>query len=493
MRRKFITNLVLLVFLNLIIKPFWVLGIDMGVQNEVGPVEYGFYYTILNFAFIFQVILDLGITNFNNRNIARNNQLITKYFSSIVVLRFIFAIAYFLVIMLVAYLLNYSNRQFYLLAIIGFNQFLLSFILYLRSNFSALLLFKTDSIISVLDRLILIVVCGILLWGNVTSQEFQIEWFVYAQTASYLATAIIALSLLLPKMNFKKLNWDPVFFIHIIKKSFPFALLVFLMSIYGKIDSVLLERILPESGNLQVGIYASAFRLLDVANNMSGLLFAGLLLPIFSKLIKEKKDLSKMVKLGFTPLFLLSTSVAIIAYFYGSDIMQVLYHQHGTETAMSYGLRMEQTAAVFQVLMMVFIATSTTYIFGTLLTANGSLKALNLVAFIGVLISLSLNFILIPNFEALGSAYASFSAQGITAIMQLYLAFKLLKINFEPSFIFRMLLFVILASLSAYLSSFIDYNWLVQLALSTILILLISIGLQLLHFGAVLHILRNEE
>ena len=493
MRRKFITNLVLLVFLNLIIKPFWVLGIDMGVQNEVGPAEYGFYYAILNFAFIFQVILDLGITNFNNRNIARNNHLITKYFSSIIVLRFVFAVLYFLIIMLVAYVLNYNHRQFYILSIIGFNQFLLSFILYFRSNFSALLHFKTDSIISVLDRLILILICGVLLWGNVTTLDFKIEWFVYAQTLSYFLTALIALVLLLPKMNFKKLNWNPVFFIHIIKKSFPFALLVFLMSIYGKIDSVLLDRLLLESGNLQVGIYASAFRLLDVANNMSGLLFAGLLLPIFSKLIKEKHDLSKMVKLGFTPLFLLSTSVAIIAYFYGAEIMQLLYHHHSTETEVGYSLRMEQTTRVFQVLMVVFVYTSSTYIFGTLLTANGNLKLLNIVALIGVIISLVMNFVLIPQFEALGSAMSSFAAQGVTGILQLYFAFKLLNIKFEISFVFRMAIFVVLASLSAYLSTFINYNWMLQLALSTILIVLVSIGLQLLNFGAVINILRNEK
>ena len=493
MRRKFITNLILLVFLNLIIKPFWVLGIDMGVLNEVGPVEYGFYYTILNFAFIFQVMLDFGITNFNNRNIAQNNHLLTKYFSSIIVLRFLFAIIYFLVIMLVAYLLDYSPRQFYLLSIIGFNQFLLSFILYLRSNFSALLLFRIDSFISVLDRLILILVCGVLLWGDVTTEPFRIEWFVYAQTASYSLTALIALLLLLPKMNFQGLNWDKVFFYHIVKESFPFALLVFLMSIYGKIDSVLLERLLPETGNLQVGIYASAFRLLDVANNMSGLLFAGLLLPIFAKLIKEKKDLSKMVKLGFTPLFLLSSSVAIIAYFYGSDLMHLMYHQHTSETLQEYNSRIEQTTQVLQILMMVFIATSSTYIFGTLLTANGSLKILNSIALVGVIISLGLNFMLIPNFEALGSAITSFSVQVITGVVQLYFAFKLLNLKFEFSFVLRIIMFVILAVLSAYASRFINVSWMLQLAVASITIVVISIALQLLHFGAVLNIIKNEE
>lgn len=493
MRRKFITNLLLLVLLNLIIKPFWVLGIDMGVQNEVGPIEYGFYSVVLNFAFIFQVILDMGITNFNNKNIAQNNHLLTKYFSSIIVIRILFAILYFIVIMAFAYMLDYSQRQLYVLSIIGFNQFILSLILYLRSNFSALLLFKTDSILSVLDRLILILVCGVLLWGNITDESFQIEWFVYAQTAAYSLTAVIAAALLIPKMHFKGLNWDPVFFLHIIKKSAPFSLLILLMSIYGRIDTVLLERLLHESGNLQVGIYASAFRLLDVANNMSGLLFATLLLPIFAKLIKDKADISKMVKLGFTPLFLLSTSVAIIAYFFGTEIMEMLYHQHKSESSAEYLQRMIETANVFKVLMMVYVATSSTYIFGTLLTANGSLKILNTVAFFGVLISLSVNFILIPEYFALGSAIASFSAQFVTAILQMFIAFKILKIKFETSFIIQLFLFLIAAAAITYACTFIASIWLIQLFIAIVLIVILSIALRLLNFKAILNILKNEK
>ena len=80
MQKKFLTNLGLLLFLNLLVKPFWVLGIDRSVQNVVGAEEYGFYFSILNFSFLFNMFLDLGITNFNNRNIAQNAQLLNKHF-----------------------------------------------------------------------------------------------------------------------------------------------------------------------------------------------------------------------------------------------------------------------------------------------------------------------------------------------------------------------------------------------------------------------------
>ena len=50
----------------------------------------------------------------------------------------------------------------------------------------------------------------------------------------------------------------------IIKQSYPFAILILLMSFFNRFDSVFLERLL-EDGKVQVGIYAQSFRILDAA------------------------------------------------------------------------------------------------------------------------------------------------------------------------------------------------------------------------------------
>ncbi len=493
MRRKFLTNIILLVSLNLFIKLFWFLGIDVYVQNEVGSSEYGFYYTIFNFAFIFQILLDMGITSYNNRNIAQNNHLLSKHFSSIIILRFLFAVAYMAVIMTVGWLLNYNPRQMYILSIIGINQFLLALILYLRSNISALLLFKTDSFLSILDRLLMIIICSVLLWGGITNQDFEISWFVYSQTAAYGLTALTAFALLVRRMEFKGLNWNPTFFMLIVKKSFPYALLFFLMGLYSRIDTVLIDQLLPTTGELQSGIYASAFRLLDVANNMSGFLFAGLLLPIFAKLISEKKDLNQLVKLSFNILFLFSTAVAIVAYFYGEQIVQLLYHQHSTEQLSEYAIRISQTANILKVLMLAFVFTSTTYIFGTLLTANGSLKKLNIVALIGVVISLTLNFLLIPQLQATGSAWANMTAQGVTALLQIYIVFRVLPIRFEYNYLLRLTLFVLTTFILSWLSAYLPFHWIGKISILSASIVLSAFALRLLKIKTFFSILQNEK
>lgn len=492
MRRKFITNLILLLSLNFLIKPFWVFGIDRTVQNVVGPQEYGFYFAVFNFAFILQIILDMGITNFNNRNIARNNQLLSKHFSGIILLRLLFAVIYMALIMVIGYFIGFDHRQLSILFVIGINQFLLTMILYLRSNLSALLLFRTDSILSVMDKLFMILICSVLLWFSIPNYQFTIEWFVYAQTISYLLTALIALALVGRKINYMKLNWNFSFFIMIIKKSFPYALLILLMGMYSRIDSLLIERLLPD-GDLQAGIFASAFRLLDVANNMSGVLFAGLLLPIFAKMIKQGKDLSQMVKLPLTILMLTSVSIAAITFFYSHEIVSLLYHIHKGELIEQYNSRMEITATVLIILMFSYIATSMTYVFGTLLTANGSLTTLNKVAFAGVLVSLSLNFILIPKLAAEGSAVAAFMAQWSTALVQAWLAIKILKIKLEKTFLFKILIFILLAFLLSGLSTLSPLNIWLNIGLAALFIIIVGFSLKLINVKALLCIIRNEE
>jgi len=185
MRKKFVTNLAFVLALNLLIKPIWIFGIDRNVQNLVGAADYGLYFALFNFSFLLNILLDVGITNFNNRNIAQNNHLLNKHFSSLVILKIILACVYMTATLLCGLLIGYDVRLMKLLFILGVNQFLISFILYLRSNLAGLHLFKTDSVISVLDRIIMISICSALLWGHFFPIKMDIMVFVYAQTTGY--------------------------------------------------------------------------------------------------------------------------------------------------------------------------------------------------------------------------------------------------------------------------------------------------------------------
>ena len=186
--------------MNLLIKPFWIIGVETQVQNAVNVTHYGLYYAIFNFSMLLNIVLDLGITNFNNRNIAQNNHMVSKHFASIAMLKFLLAGVYAIITLVLGLVVRYDFIQMKLLVILVFNQILISFIAYLRSNLAGLHLFKTDSIVSVLDRLIQIVICEFLLITyKGPAGGFDILWFIYAQTAGYFLTLVITLVIVLDK------------------------------------------------------------------------------------------------------------------------------------------------------------------------------------------------------------------------------------------------------------------------------------------------------
>ncbi|MCL2289307.1 MAG: oligosaccharide flippase family protein [Bacteroidetes bacterium] len=454
-QKDFIFNIFFLLFLNLLIKPFWILGIDRGVQNAVGAESYGLYFAVLNFTIIFNMLLDFGLTNFNNRNIAQNTQLLSKHVSSILSLKVLLGVLYFVIVLFAGIIVGYSNFQLKILIWLALNQFLNALILYLRSNVAALLMFKTDGVLSVLDRLITILICSVLLWSNIADKSFQIMWFVYAQTAAYLIAAAVALSIVLYNAKFIRLTWNFTFFRAILKKSFPFAMLALLMSIYGRIDSVLIERILPSpDAAYQAGIFASAFRLLDALVNVS-LLFAVILLPLFSKMLKKKEDLVPIIKSAFTLLFFFAVTSTVLLVAYRVPVITSLYHPEISGEAVR----------VFVILIFCLIPWSMTYIFGTLLTANGSMRLLNITSAIAIVINIAINFTLIPILEARGAAIASLATQSSIMIMQFIIAFRLLKIPFSTLPYFRCLLYVCLLIAST------------------------CFAIQYLHFGLILNLL----
>ncbi|MBK9762850.1 MAG: hypothetical protein IPO87_05680 [Flavobacteriales bacterium] len=87
MQRSFLLNLALLLVLNLLVKPFYILGIDAGVQDAVGSAGYGTYAALLSLSFLLNIVLDLGMTSHNTRNVAQYTHLMGKTLGNVLGVR----------------------------------------------------------------------------------------------------------------------------------------------------------------------------------------------------------------------------------------------------------------------------------------------------------------------------------------------------------------------------------------------------------------------
>lgn len=448
-----------MIFLNLLIKPLAIFGIDASVQNQVGFANYGTYFSLLNLSLILNILMDLGINNYTTKKISQNPELAKRNFGKVLSFRLILFVLYYLILLSIGVIIGYTENQMYLLLLLGINQFFIILIAYCRSHFAGLHAFKIDAIISVMDRFLLILLAGVVLLFPQQTFTMTIELFVWIQLICYGFTLLLALYLLRKHLEKPYFECDIKFSISLVKKSYPYALLIILMIVYTRIDGVMIERM---NGPYQAGIYAQGFRLLD-ALYMFGMIFAGLLYPMFSRNLKKSKEsVIELLRISGNLLMGGAIVLVIISIYNSSFLLSLIYTEY------------QAAVPAFNWLMLSFLAICMNFIFGTLLTANGNLKLLNYSSLLGIIVNIVLNIYLIPTRGAEGAAFATFITQSSTALIQFIYCLNLFSIKVNKRLVFSYLLLLIF--LFAFSNFFFDtcYFLLKQVGVGITLLLLLS-------------------
>ena len=415
MRKVFLKNLLLLQALNLIIKPAWLLLIDREAQNLLGPT-YGEYYLVLNLTLIANIVLDLGIQNFNNTSVAADQSFFKNNFKGIFLLKGILSSLYFLVVVGLAMQSSIPMPKDLLMVLI-INQIVTSFVLYLRSNINGLHLYTVDSLLSVSDKFFAILLCVVFY----LSKQISIFNFVLAQLMASCITFSIALAINIKrwkKIEIHSQTLNSVKLKTLLYKSLPYALLFTLMNFYTRIDVTMMNAMLKDAA-FHAGIYAQSFRLLD-ASAMFAMLFAGLLLPMFAKMIQENSDLKPLLNLSATILLIISITVSLASYLFGEEILNILYKFQDDES-------LAMSSRVFKNIMLAFIPMSLIFVFSTLLTAKKDIWYMNIFALAAFIINITINYFLIPEYQSFGASIGSLITQTAFALFCIWRCIVLFK------------------------------------------------------------------
>jgi O-antigen/teichoic acid export membrane protein len=408
---RFYSSLGLLILLNAVVKPIWVFGIDRQVQNEVGSAEYGSYFSIFNLSIVLSFLLDLGLTNFYNRQLAAKDKRFTGGAGNIIFLKLLFALLYSAVITGIAFISGIKswNIVFYVVLIQAFT----SLFVFFRAIITAQQWFQTDAWLSVLDKILMILLCGSFLYFPAVFGSISIERFLLLQICCTSLAMLTAFFILLKKdfsFSFKKLWPGRAVF----KAALPFAVIILLMSFHSRIDGFLIERI---SGSREAGKYAAAYRLLDVAN-MTGYLFVSFLLPYVARNWSEGKNSGNVILNVRHLLLVFSVSLSCMVVFLAPWIQKVLYHH--TDSG---------SIQVLQWCLPAFIGYSLVQVYGTVLTATGHVVAFSYITLAAVVINLLMNISFIPVLGAKGSCLAALVSQSFCGITTMWYVRQKLKIG----------------------------------------------------------------
>lgn len=460
MKREFLINIGFLLLVNILIKPVYVFFIDSRAQDILGHQIYGQYFALFSLSYILSIFTDLGIQNYNSRMIARNKELLSSYMANILSFKLMLSIIALIVGIVITVLLGYQKQAIFIFCLIMINQFLLSFILYLRSNISASGKYRWDSIISVIDKFLLIIILGVMLYTSI-NKGFSIYYYIFSQTAVFAFVLIIVLIININLAQKFSLNLSTKFIKELLKSSLPYSYVIIMMAIYMRIDGFLLERILPSP--FQAGVYAAAYRIFEAFNNL-GYLFAVLLLPMFASLLSNKQKLQHLISTSHDLLLIISATASIVTILFSKEIMNFIY-------PVGYN---DSYSKVLILLMISFFSVCMNYIYGTFLTAAGKVNLINRTVLTAVVINVSLNLILIPFYGAEGAAFTSIITQYFVLSVQYYLTIKYLQTGFlYKIFIKRLLFILILLSSGILLRNISGFSW----YLSAIITGLISLSM----------------
>ncbi|MFZ9388890.1 MAG: polysaccharide biosynthesis C-terminal domain-containing protein, partial [Chitinophagaceae bacterium] len=412
---RFYPSLGLLIALNVIIKPLWIFAIDRQVQNALGDPLYGTYFSLLNLALMGGFLLDWGISAYLNRQMAAREISSNESASDFLYIKLFFAGIFLAVILLLAWFSG-TERWDILFPVLAI-QALSSFLLFLRGIITAQQWFHADAWISVLDKMVMIFICGSFLYLPAMAGPISIGKFLWTQVGAT-ALAVGVVLRLLQKKGFRfSTGKRSLPAKRLLRQAFPYAMIVLLMTIHYRLDGFLLGQIKSPD---EAGLYATAYRLLDAAN-ITGYLAASFLLPFIARRQNAGEPFQESVQDVRHLLMLYSITLVILFFFLGGWFNEVLYHRANPVST-----------RILQWCMPALIGYSLVQVYGTALTACGHIIPFCYIALGAAGINAVLNIILVPGYGALGCCIAAITSQGIFGIASFMLARKKCGVILHP-------------------------------------------------------------
>jgi O-antigen/teichoic acid export membrane protein len=405
--KQYFKNVSLLFVINFGIKPIWVFAIDRKFQLILGQEVYGLYFSMLSLIYLLNVVLDIGLHTFTTKYISEDASNFNVSFSNLIGLKAALSIAYLVLVVLLSYYFYPSQQVLFIT--IAISQLLFSLFQFLRTFILGLQRFKMDSLLSSLDRIFLILFGLLLLW--IFGHSTTIFDFVYLQILAYALCILITLVILFwsqprPSFNINFSQWKGI-----IKTAAPISLIVMLMTIYSRMEGILLGQIL--TSHHDSGVYAMANRIIDSGYNAL-YLFSLFLLPAVS--LEHKLNHFSFVKKSVLFSFGIATLCCILVIFaveyFAMPIYHILEYDCSSKSihTIQYG--------IFSILGVAWM-----YIFGSYLTATSRYFPLILIVAFGVILNLILNLQLIPLLGAEGAAISCSATQITVGLLHLIVAF----------------------------------------------------------------------
>ncbi|MBI2559331.1 flippase [Candidatus Woesearchaeota archaeon] len=390
------------------------------IARYLGNVGLGKYSFIFAFVGIFSIMSDLGTTVYMTREIARNKSVTKEYLGKVFVLK-VMASSLSVLMPLIFIMFTTQTSEIkagVLLACIAifFNYMAFPF----RAVVNAYEVQQYQSIYSFVERL-----TAFALGVFVLSRGYGLMGLLFALVASNIVSWIVLyalvsrkISALTPKIDFKFINF-------LLKESFPFWFTTIFMTIYFKIDTVMLSFM---KGYAATGWYNASYKIIDTLSFLPFVVVTAIF-PAMSKFHRDSKLLLKILyEKSFYYMAILALPLGLGATLLADRIIWFVYKQE-----------FANSIVVLQILIWALVFIFVNYLMGYLLNSIEKQKLFTLTTGLCAVLNIALNLFLIPLYSFIGASVATVITELFNFSMLYYFTSKnglkidILRIILKPA------------------------------------------------------------
>ena len=401
-----------------IFKGVGVLLIGIWIARYLGPKDFGILSYSISVVFLFSCFSNLGLDNIVVRELVRNEEKYSVFLGTAFWLKIFGAILSIGLICFFSFLFSNSNNENILILVIALAHIFYSFKV-IDFYFQSKVLSRYSVYASLLSVIISIIVKVLLILNQAPVLSFA---YVFAFDSLTLALGYY-FWYSRNNLSIKEWSFDKAVAVSLLKNSWPLILSALFISMYLKIDQVMIKIMIDSQS---VGQYAAAVTLCE------GWYFLPMIIniSIFPAIINSRKDpiiYKKRIQNLYKLMFFLAIIIAIPMTFCSEWIINLLF---GAEYIVAADvLKIHIWAGIF-----VFLGVASSK---WLIAENLQIYSMFNTA-IGALINICLNYFLIKEYGIVGAAWSTLISYMFSGYI-CFLFFKKTRVNFislSKSFLF---------------------------------------------------------
>jgi len=220
---------------------------------------------------------------------------------------------------------------------------------------------------------------------------------------------LVCLVLRRPLLEAWRSETNPMVVWFLFKEAVPLAVTNILAILYFRIGTLYLFRY---SGAEQTGIFTSASQIVE-ASQLIPMALVGAAFPVICRAAQDPEKIASLFEQVTSALIFIALFVAATGTIVSSTVVRLLF-----------GSSYFSSVPLLRLLIWTVVPTFLHYALAYFLIAIGRQQVVPISAFVGVVVSLTCNFLLVPRLGALGAVYSSAATEVSIFLLHLFFVLK---------------------------------------------------------------------